>query len=119
RVYIFNWRPAEILEERIANEIAQSAQGLVFDDAPARWRHRVDWPTPPDFEICLEVGVMIRRDHLAEEVDPDPMLRGIPLFPVESDDQLVVLIGGFDKRNARCRLLLNTCVDGCVIDRDV
>src|SRR5215813_5999911 len=107
-----------MLEERIANKIAQSIQCLVFDDASSRWRHRVDWSALPYFKICLKTTVMIHRDHLAEEVDPDSMLRGISLFPIESDDQPAVLVGGFDQRNARHRLFLDTYVDGRVIDRN-
>ena len=40
---------------------------------------------------------------------------GIPFFPLESYDQLVVLIGGFDQRNSMCRILLDTCVDDRVV----
>jgi hypothetical protein len=44
---------------------------------------------------------------------------GIPFFPIASYDQLVVLIGGFDQRNSMCRILLDTCVDDRVVDRNV
>src|SRR5882672_7400197 len=82
-------------------------------------RHRVDRPALPDFEICLKMAVMIYWNHLAEEVDPNPVFSGISFFPVEPDDHLVVLIGGFDQWDARHRIFLDTGVNDLVVDLNV
>ncbi len=64
----------------MSRHIVQSVQRFVFDDASSRGRHWIDGPSLPDFQICLEVAVLIHRNHLAEEVDPDHMLSGARPF---------------------------------------
>src|SRR5262249_4642701 len=116
RVYLFNRRPAEILEERIANEIAQFVQRLIFDNAAAGGRHRIDRSSLPDFEIRLKAAVFVDWDHFSMEIDPDSILGRVSLLPVKSDEQPIVLVGGFDQRNARLRILRDTRIDDRVVD---